>query len=1308
MRHPFLRSYSDVFIGLNSRGKTTLMLLFIFSLLLGQIRAQEVLGAQVLEGFWEVQWLEKGAAPCPVGWWSPEDAHWLDEIPWVVYEQPFSVDWAAAEVLVSDETWASVPEEELTERQKQLLVLSTYRSPWRLGGISLQHIAQFQTPLLRYNASTQEFERLIRVDWVIGQRALPRELRARSRSWPESSPLAEGTFYRLSIAKDGVYKIDRNWMVSAGIDPSNIDPRSVRMYGNGGRMLPMENDVDRPLGLLPCALRFDGESDGSWDQGDALFFYGSGPHHWSHASGEWEHHRHAYSDSAWYFLQVDADVLDSASRIHPATTLMESDTIMDGHVLRAFHELELESPNRSGREWFGESFANAPNRTVTFATPFALDEEATISYQIAVQSMGLASTMHAAAGTANLSVSPSYTSGSSTSNVANLGSGTFEGHAVVGAGAGARIDVNFSFDPAVNGALAWLDYVRIEQPCSLRMSGSQLAFHGANQGSGNVTYLVGDASGVESVWDVTDVRQPRSMNLDWQTQANSVQWIADADTLRHFAVFQGFNFLIPDYQGPVTPVDLHAVGSVDLVVITQPDYLAASQRLAALHADEGLSVLVTTQKTVFDEFSSGNPDPTAMKMLMMMLRDRALLDGSSPPRYLQLMGDGTFANRAQLLQSPNIITYQSENSVSPTSSYVSDDYFGFLELEYGEGIGDKMAIGVGRLPCSTALEADELVDKVEAYMLGFDAFSVSDECLDSFASNSGAWRNTICLIADDMDGNGGPTETVHMVNSDEHATTIQENYNAFDINKIYLDAYPQLSTPGGERYPAVETAIDGQVRAGALIMNYIGHGGERGWSHERVLNTTTIQEWDNFYNMPLFMTATCELARFDDPEVESAGEMMVMNPNGGAIAMLTTTRVVFSGSNQQLNRAFYDIALEDSPEMPLRLGDIARVTKNDPQVSNSSNKRNFTLLGDAALRLSYPSFEVFITEIPDTIRALDVVTVSGYVGLPSGDSLLDFEGLVYAKVFDKSSQITTLNNDNGPNPHTFELFRNVLHNGLASVEGGRFEFEFVVPRDIDFTMASGRISCYAVSENTDAHGSSEAFTIGGVSDDFIADSTPPEVHLFLNDTLFQNGGITHANPRLIAQIFDAGGINAAGVGIGHDIKVTLDGASDQSLVLNNAYTADLNTYVSGTVVHAFSDLSDGEHQLEMVVWDVQNNKGKALLDFTVHPDLESAIAHVVAYPNPTQDRVSFNFEHNQACQNGLLTLEVFDGGGKLVHQATTAWTTAGFHSATLEWDTRGSAQSNEVQAGVYIFRLTLSTETGGTVQYADQIVVLRP
>ena len=283
----------------------------------------------------------------------------------------------------------------------------------------------------------------------------------------------------------------------------------------------------------------------------------------------------------------------------------------------------------------------------------------------------------------------------------------------------------------------------------------------------------------------------------------------------------------------------------------------------------------------------------------------------------------------------------------------------------------------------------------------------------------------------------------------------------------------------------------------------------------------------------------------------------------------------------------------------------------------------------------------------------------------------------------------------------------MLHRGIASVESGVFQFEFVVPRDIDFSFGAGRISCFAVSDSSDAHGATQEFIIGGVSEDFEVDSTPPKVQLFLNDTLFRSGGMTHSHPVLLARIQDDGGINAAGAGIGHDIKATLDGESDQSMVLNSYYTSDLNTYISGTVRYPFESLESGSHFLELVVWDVQNNKGKASLEFEVYDDFVSALGQVFAYPNPSTDQFTFSMEHNQACQDGTVTLEVFSSDGHLVYSAMSPWQQEGFRSEPMTWNAQGSSSNPAVAAGVYVFRMTLQSETGGTVQYAEQIIVLR-
>jgi hypothetical protein len=734
-----------------------------------------------------------------------------------------------------------------------------------------------------------------------------------------------------------------------------------------------------------------------------------------------------------------------------------------------------------------------------------------------------------------------------------------------------------------------------------------------------------------------------------------------------------------------------------------------------IHSAEGLEIKIVTPRQVYNEFSSGNPDVTAIKMMMKMLYDRADGNPDLRPKYLQIIGDGTFMNKLSSDNSSYVITYQSGNSISPTSSYVSDDYYAFLDDSTSEALGDAMDIGVGRIPCEDLEQAKGYVNKVKRYLSGNTSSDGGAYCLgDQEGSPYGSWRNIICLVSDDMDGNGGPTESIHMSNSDEHANTIYSEHNDFDVVKLYMDAYQQVSTPGGERYPDGAEAINQRVQNGALIVNYIGHGGERGFAHERILNIPTIQSWTNINRLPVFMTATCELARFDDPEFRSAGELIVMNPNGGAIAMLTTTRIVFSGSNQQLNRAFFDIALEHESLPDLTLGFIAMTTKNDPQVSPSSNKRNFSLLGDVALQMSYPEKQVFtthvngvdITQEVDTLRSLQQVTIEGYVGDGVGEVLTGFNGFVYPTVYDKKSEVTTLNNDGANNSFQFEVFKNIIYKGKASVVNGMFSYSFIIPRDIAYNFGTGRISYYAVSGDLDANGFSEDFVIGGALEGAELNTVGPEIHLYLNDSSFVFGGLTDEDPFIFAKLYDENGINTVGNGIGHDIKATLDGNTGDPIILNDFYESDLDTYQSGEVRYQINQLSEGTHNLTLKVWDVHNNSAESYTEFVVAESTELALDHVLNYPNPFTTRTEFFFEHNQACEFLDVEIQVFTVSGKLVKTMKNIVQTDGFRSDGVVWDGKDDFGDN-IGKGVYVYRVRVTTPEGASAEQFERLVILR-
>ena len=1250
---------------------------------------------------------------------EPREGFDLNGVPHGVWEWEPASRWHAAILLTFEADW--VPVAGLSDHALQQL------SAWsRSGQIPVDgwpgattrcvHGAvQLSGPMFRWNPLTQSPERLAAFTAQFGQSPCDPGAPAahdRQRDWPEVSVLSEGSLYRIAVAQSGVHRIGSSFWQAIGVDAGSVPRESVTIFGNGGHLLPMENDTERPLDPATVAWAWRGSEGAATAAEGEYLFWAEGPHALVYDSlqDRFLHERNPYSDSAYYFVRIDDAPGRPGAQLADAPSLPTGaapDTVVASTRHVAFHEQEFNSPNRSGREWYGEEFGIVEDRVFTFPVPHALPESGRVRVEVVGRSIGGVSPFDVEVGGQTAVLTPNATSTSSTANVANAASADLEGNVVVGSGATARVEVALSFSPLNADARGWLDFIRVEQPCELRFSGSVQPFWGTSPGPGWARYEMSNAGQLAAIWDITDPVQPQQ--VAFTQSAGVAQFDAPRDVMRRFVAMPDYGFADPDVRGPLANTNLHGWAGLDGVLITRPEFMEAAERWAALRSDEGLAVGVALQQQVFNEFSSGQADPTALKMLMMMLRDRALAAGEDGPRFLQLMGDGTFANRGGLANSPYIITYQSANSLSPTSSYVSDDYFGFLEPGMGEHIGDKMAVGVGRIPCSNAAEALDFVTKLERYAGAAPPPSNASCGLDAAQPEKGAWRNRITFVSDDMDGSGAPTELSHMGNSDDHAAYLALEHPEFDVDKIYFDAYPQLSTPGGERYPDAAAAIDRRVEEGALIVNYIGHGGERGWAHERVLNTSMIRAWDNAYKMPLFMTATCELARFDDPEVESAGELMVLNPEGGAIGMLTTTRVVFSSANQELNTAFYEVALEDEAFMDLRLGDITRMTKNDPQVSNVSNKRNFSLLGDAAMQLAYPEHRVVLSELPDSVRALERFDGRGFIADAAGDTLAAFNGKATIRVFDKRSMVTTLNNDGGAAPFAYTVFRNVIHQGEVSVVNGVFEYAFVVPRDIDYEWGDGRVSCYALDLNTgaDAHGSTEDWLIGGVNADFELDVTPPQVDVYLNDTLFVNGGLAGTEPTLIVRAFDEGGINSAGSGIGHQMKAVIDGDWAAAVALNSYYTSDLDTYKRGTIRYPLEGLAPGPHTVEVVMWDVQNNQGRGALEFVVGAEGEAEFDLVSAYPNPATEEVWFQIEHTLACEPAAYTLDIFDLTGRRVHAAAWEIESPGFRFAPLRWDLNGPGGST-VKPGTYVCRIRLETTSGEVAQQTERIVVLRP
>jgi hypothetical protein len=530
-----------------------------------------------------------------------------------------------------------------------------------------------------------------------------------------------------------------------------------------------------------------------------------------------------------------------------------------------------------------------------------------------------------------------------------------------------------------------------------------------------------------------------------------------------------------------------------------------------------------------------------------------------------------------------------------------------------------------------------------------------------------------------------------------------------------------VTSSGGQSYPEVNKAINDRINEGCLIVNYVGHGSETGLAHERIVKPDDINSWSNKYRLPLFITATCEFSRFDDMDLNvatremtqntSAGEMVLLNPKGGGIALMSTTRVVYSAPNYYLNRNIFDIAFEgDSSGKALRLGDIIRIAKN--RSGSGPNKRNFSLLGDPALRFEYPWYGKVVTDslksmsgkTNDTLKALSVIKVSGHIEDLHGQPASGFNGYVYSKVFDKENSVRTLANDGG-SPMEFNLRNNILYSGKTKASNGHFSFTFMVPRDINYSFGKGKISYYAGDESSDMNGSFMNLVVGGFTETNLQDTKGPEIKLYMNDTLFRNGGITDEDPVLIAVIRDEGGINTTGAGIGHDLTGYLDKDANSSIVLNNYFENDLNEYISGRITYRLDGLEEGTHTITVKAWDNYNNSSEETLRFLVEPGKQFVLNNLINYPNPFTSETKISAGHNRADSQLDITMSIFNLSGQLIKLIRTKTVSSGYVLPPLIWDGRTDS-GIRAGKGIYPYTVTVTTSNGETASASGRMIIL--
>ena len=1126
-----------------------------------------------------------------------------------------------------------------------------------------------------------------------------------------NSVLATGQWFKFKVDKTGVYKIDKSFLNSLGMNTDGINPRNLKIFGHGGKSLPLLNRHTRFFDIPENSIQVVGEEDGSFDSGDYILFYGTNTEGYVREN---DSNLNPYSDDSYYYVTANGSTGKRvSSMIEPSGGVTLNISEFDEYQ---FHEKDELSPTKMGRKWYGNRFDIANEQSYSFefknivvGKPMKLvfktaaASESATSMAISVNSTSLDPILFSALGDQGL-LSIKEAKESVPAN-------------------GETVKVDLSYNNAGNpSSIAYLDYIGIWAKRQLTGTGGQLAFQ-YNDGlsaSGVGEYQLSNAAQFSQIWDVTNVDNITSkQNVE---SSSSISFKQTLGQVRKYVAVSPGDYYIPtkisksvvqnqNLKGTIFNDESGNFQDIDYIIITAPFLIQPALRLATHNKNlQGLNVKVVTIDKIYEEFSSGRQDISAIRNFIRYVYYNA----SSPSKrikYVGIMGDTSIDYKNRLYNNNNIVpTYHVLEGASISNSFMSDDFFGNMDENEGTIGGntyendevttsltdiDRLDIAMGRIVVDNVSLANAMVDKIIRY---------------NEKNSYGNWRNNFVLISDDIDK---PGEGILQSKLDILGDLISEEKPFINVKKIHSDAYQQEASAGGNRYPEVNDAIKTAIEAGAIIIDYFGHGGEDGLAHEAIYTKEAAQELKNNNRLPCFITVTCEFTKFDNPLRITAGELTYQNRDGGAISLVTTTRAIFINTGVEFNELLANQLFGFGTDNPNTPAEGLRLSKRDI-VSNL--RRVVFYIGDPAMPLAFPKKNIRLTALngvpieqaTDTLKALSKIKFEGEVVSASGTILSDYNGILEAKIFDKNVMRQTLDNDNHGIIMDFKTLGEGIFNGQASISNGRFEFEFVVPRDIQIPVGKGRVSLYAKRNGAlqDQTGINLDLKVGGLNENAPEDNEGPLIQLFMNDESFVSGGITDASPILLAKLQDANGINTAS-GIGHDIVAVLDGDESNPFLLNEFYQAEVDDYTKGKTHYKFRDLADGLHTLKLKAWDVYNNSSTAEIQFIVAGSGKLEISRVLNYPNPFVNYTEFWFNHNRPDETLDVQVQVFTVTGKVVWTKNASLPPSGSYlSREITWDGRDDF-GDRIGKGVYVYKITVkSALTNQRVEKFEKLVIL--
>lgn len=1078
----------------------------------------------------------------------------------------------------------------------------------------------------------------------------------------QESPLSTGKWVKMTFDQEGVYQLGFSELDEMGFNVTNLDPNTISIFGLPGGMLPQSNDVNGPSSLTEIPIKIVSQNSNSFTPGDQIFFYVDAVDQLSFSEQErlFEIKKNLYSDEIAYFITASDD---QGLRVGMSPDLGPQQSSFDWHDKLISHEVDQNNILNSGREWFGERITN---NTLRFDHDISNSSAGNSYLTVDLMAQSFTSTsMSIDVNDASTQVSFNEIPNTQYGIKGDEQRATIPFQANDG-----NLSIEMTYDRnGTTNSTAYLNKYILQIPQENILNDNFLLINSASLDQSMSEFIV-EATNHAWVWNITDPMAP----LEQETRRinNEVRFSTFTDELVKFWVFDPEKAPSPTSFESIENQNLLGSNTPEMIILTHPLFESQAEAMANFRRQhDQMDVLVTSLEEVYNEFSAGRPDITAIRNFV-----RTKYEQSNILKYLLILGKGSYDYKDRIDDNTNFIpTYESRNSLHPLFSFSSDDYFGFLEQGEGDWIesraGDHdLEIGIGRIPVTTKAEANQFLEKWISYQ--------------TQGNTRGDWKTKLSFVADDGDGN------IHQRDSDFLARMVDNEQPEFEIKKIFLDAFRQESTPNGETSPEATKQLIKAVNEGRLLINFTGHGAENGWMQERILTFDIMEQWNNADRLPFLVTATCEFGRNDDPEVLSGAEYLLTKANSGAIGLVTTARPVFSSTNFRLNQALYEVMLTQDNGQYLTLGDIIRYTKNN-SLAGSIN-RNFILLGDPSMRLAFPNHSITVEKINqqeitgnDTIRSFERVKFEGVIA-----NQPQFNGSIQYELIDKARQKSTLGSEGSSFNYSEKDL--VLSRGEATVNNGRFEINTQIPQNINYSYGNGRLQLYAFSEEaeSDAFGVSENFIIGGTSTEAEADNNAPQGQLFLNDT---SGVLQSSYPnsvQFLALLEDENGINISSNSIGQSIQLIVNDSLRYELNENFSYLKDSDQ--KGLVSFSINNLPAGANTIRLLFWDNRGNGQSKNLSFQVN-EKTSLFNEIKNYPNPLENQTKFFIAHKLSGELLDVTIRLLNvNGGEIARKLERINYAPA--EITLDWDI-GLEMGKQLEKGVYIYEVQISSRTSG-------------